>query len=359
MERIKIMTAILIPVKKADGTIEKISMEEFRARQKAKSVPAAQTAMPSKPLPVAPAKEPVPVVAVKKDDAKSLLEEELPKADKSFQAHAVNRKTEALEIVKKMNLVLPDDANKRLLGLVELRLKDIRSEDQVRDWLVAPENQMGIGLPMEKAESILKLCLAYMGKAGASNEKISPLKKPAAVVSKALAKEDREPFPANTTPNNAFVHGPLAPSAGKKSLDNLIKQESAKMSGDNISDLLPKKEPMSRPVVRDITPTKSSNLGPIEEIKYFSLTDFRRLSSDPVEAASRLKQKFINLKDESYILYLNALEAWRQSPLFSDYIAASIDMLNQKKKLAEAEADKTKIQMKEIGALINMEKDLL
>lgn len=350
------MTATLIPVKKADGTIEKITMEEFRVRQKSKTAPILPAVTPAKPLPVAPKKEPVPIVTVKKEDAKSLLEEELPKKDVEGQAHAVNRKTEAVEIIKKLNLVLPENTSKRLLGLIELRLKDIRAEDEVRDWLVAPDSQMGIGLGAEKAESILKLCREYMGKAGGGIEKIVPLKKPAAT---ALAKEDREPFPSTATPNNAFVHGPLKTKGDRSALDNLVKQESAKMSADNITDILSKREPVSRPMVRDITPTKPLNLGPIEEIKYFTLTDFRRLSSDPAEAAARLKQKFANLKDESYILYLNALEAWRTSPLFNDYISASIDTLNQKKKLADAVPDKEKIQLKEIGALIVMEKDLL
>jgi hypothetical protein len=353
------MTATLIPVKKADGTIEKITMEEFRARQKAKTVPTVPTVAPSKPLLVAAKKEPAPAVAIKKEDAKSLLEEELPKKDAGGQAHAVNRKTEAAEIVKKLNLVLPENTSKRLLGLIELRLKDIRAGDEVRDWLVAPDSQMGIGLGAEKAESILKLCREYMGKAGGSNEKIAPLKKPAFTTATALAKEDREPFPSNATPNNAFVHGPLNAKGDRPALDNLVRQESAKMSADNISDILPKREPISRPMVRDITATKPLNLGPIEEIKYFTLTDFRRLSSDPAEAASRLKQKFTNLKDESYILYLNALEAWRTSPLFNDYMSASIDTLNQKKKLTDISTEKEKIQLKEIGALIVMEKDLL
>jgi len=56
---------------------------------------------------------------------------------------------------------------------------------------------------------------------------------------------------------------------------------------------------------------------------------------------------------------MNALEAWRLSPLFNDYIGASAASLNMKKKVAENMADKNKIQMNEIKALIQMEKDLL
>jgi hypothetical protein len=44
---------------------------------------------------------------------------------------------------------------------------------------------------------------------------------------------------------------------------------------------------------------KPAPVGPTDEIRSFGLTDFRRLSSKPEEAALRLKQKFINLQGES------------------------------------------------------------
>ena len=52
--------------------------------------------------------------------------------------------------------------------------------------------------------------------------------------------------------------------------------------------------------------TKPTSLSPLDEIQYFSLIDLRRLSSKPAEAVARLKQKFINLKDESFVLFMDS-----------------------------------------------------
>ncbi len=100
-------------------------------------------------------------------------------------------------------------------------------------------------------------------------------------------------------------------------------------------------------------------MGPVDEIKYFSLIDFRRLASDPNEAASRLRQKFIALKDESYLLYLDALNAWHTSPLFCEYVENLAVALTSHQTLNSVlGADKENIQMSEVQAIINMEKTL-
>jgi hypothetical protein len=98
--------------------------------------------------------------------------------------------------------------------------------------------------------------------------------------------------------------------------------------------------------------------GPVDEIRYFNLADFRRLSTDPVEAANRLKQKFINLRDESILLYFEAWDAWKSSPLFHDYLKSVSESLSKRIPLARVAADKSRIQMSEINALVRMEKQL-
>lgn len=434
------MPGPLVTIKRPDGTIEKITLDDFRARQKAKQAtvavpvkkfeaikpepvkivsrpegtplgpvktepvkpapspvkpaPAPRKAEPPKPLPASvkpepatikkseppkpapvpvkisgsanqaprpapriieppktvkpPAKAAQPAENFTKDDAKSLLEEELPVMKPGTPLASKGRAKEAEEIYRKLNLPLAPDVRNRLFGLIELRLKDVRSEDEVRDWLVLPEKQMGIGLAADKAGLVLKICREYAQKTALSAQAdVAPLKRPPGIPTApqnapaALMKEDREPLPAKDAPFNSFVHAPQT-------------RKSATEPG-----LSPQKEPVARPIVRDIAPAVPVNLGPVEEVKYISLVDFRRLSSDAAEAASRLKQKFLNMKDESYILFINCLEAWRQSPLFLEYIGVSIEALNSRKKLADVIIDKNKIQMGEIQAIIQMEKELL
>jgi hypothetical protein len=99
-------------------------------------------------------------------------------------------------------------------------------------------------------------------------------------------------------------------------------------------------------------------MGPVEEIKYTNLTDFRRLSAKPEEAAKRLRQKMYNLQDESFLLYMDALAAYRQSPLYLDYANLVATSLATRKPLASLTQDKNRIQMAEINALLEMEKTL-
>lgn len=365
--------ATLIPIKHSDGTIEKITLEEFRARGKKSVVPAVPAEPPKKPtvIPQAPKKieppkqiqpkkpviktvspiTPPPIkkiespapkssVSFGKEDAKSLLEDEMPAG--GTKSKSEDRLAEAKEIVQKSGLKFNTDTEKRLIGLVQLRLKDIRSEDEARDWMMMPENQMGIGLNKEQADKIFKLINERLKKPDVELN-VPVLKRPLGTPT-ALAKEYREPFPAVSTPNNPFIHAPKNISSPGRVIES--------------GDIMPKNNSQARPIMQDITPAKPMNLGPVDEIRFFTLTDFRRLSTNPEEAAARLKQKFINLKEESYLLFINALEAWRGSPLFIDYVNASVEALNAKSKLTERVKNE-KISIDEINALIKMEKDLL
>jgi len=363
----------LIPIKHPDGRIEKITLEEFRARQKKSATAPAPVILPqTKPIEPPKQVEPKKIEPIKKqvnktispimplpakkiakpasksgisfgkEDAKSLLEDEMPAG--GAESTAQNRLVEAKEIVQKLNLKLNPDTEKRLVGLVQLRLKDIRSEDEARDWMVMPENQMGIGLDNERAQKILKIIEEK--KKGVDSIKDVPMLKRPLGTPTALAKEDREPFPAVSTPNNPFIHS-----------SNSISNAGKAKANDGVENFSVKNNSQARPIMKDITPAKPMNLGPVDEIRYFTLTDFRRLSTNPEEAAARLKQKFINLREESYLLFINSLEAWRGSPLFIDYVNASVRALNTKSKLTEGAKDE-KITIDEINALIQMEKDL-
>ena len=99
-------------------------------------------------------------------------------------------------------------------------------------------------------------------------------------------------------------------------------------------------------------------MGPVEEIRYMTLTDFRRLSGKPEEAARRLGQKFITLQEESFVLFLDALAAYHQSPLYADCVVAISQSLANRKPLSNILSDRGKIQLNELVALMEMEKGL-
>lgn len=347
----------LITIKKPDGTIEKITLEEFKARKNKSAKPT--PAVTIKKAPAAPPKPAIISKPPKSEEASSLLEEITPQKNVGALLVSNDKKKEADDIIKKLNLTLAPHLVDRLRRQIALRIKDVRGEDEAREWLIRPERELGVGLNEAQAEIVLKACRDYLAKTTkAPVPAVAPLKKsipPTALRAEeeALPQKYSAPKPpAAAAPFNAFVRAPEVKEV--KKFDELLKMR------DQAGALEQQPKPAApvRPLVRDITPARQSGIGPVDEIKYITLTDFRRLSAVPAEAAARLKQKFVNLRDESYILFLDALDAWKMSPLRADYLSRVNEAINLGRPLETIAADKEKIQLNEIKALIEMEKEL-
>ena len=116
-------------------------------------------------------------------------------------------------------------------------------------------------------------------------------------------------------------------------------------------------EPKAKVVIHDVAP-RPKIYSAVEEIHYVTLIDFRRLATTPAEAGARLQQKFVNLREESMLLFLDGWEAWKQSPLYREYVSTVSGYLARGSKLETLTADKTKLQPNEIAALVSMERTL-
>lgn len=342
-----------IPIKKADGTIERITLAEFKERQKnqpSKNPPEKKMAEAPKEVappvnPASPKIKPAPL-AKKKDDYNSLLEEPFPGNKKSTAPIlSDNRLPEVEKIFKKLKFRAPQP--ERLKNIIQARLKDVRDSEATKQKLTANVNQGGAGLKPDQAEEVLRLCRMVMGQIAAGGVDTTPRMKP------------------QTTP---IAKKPLSVQQ-KPAKDMFVEQRSMSGNADDISSLIkktstppmasqPAPASMKRPVMQDVSPGKASQMGPVEEVGNFSLVDFRRLSAKPAEAAARLKQKFIVLQDESYLFYLRALSAWYKSPLYRSYMDKVVVALNSQAKLEDVLTDADGIKMTEIQSLINMEKEL-
>ncbi|HOZ36621.1 MAG TPA: hypothetical protein PLR18_02205 [bacterium] len=71
--------------------------------------------------------------------------------------------------------------------------------------------------------------------------------------------------------------------------------------------------------------------GPVEEIKNLSLTDFRKLGANPLEAVGRIWEKINLLEDESLIKRDEGVRAWRQSETGRLYLAMGAESMAEKK----------------------------
>lgn len=377
-----------ILVKKADGTFERRSLDEIK-KMKAGTTPAPVQAAPI-PAPVAPVKpatitktpevpkaidkqaapvmaKPIPAVKpMTKDDTKSLLEEGLPKSGASAPLISVPRDAQADEIIKKLSFAVTASALNRLRTLIQLRIKDIRSTDQTKEALLRAEKDGGVGLTTEQTKEILNLLpneemlIPHEDYLPATTSPVNAFKSAPRVIKTAPAtpmSAPATPKPMVTPLKPVMPAQPIKPAAPaptpadkQKVIDTFVKNNPEESFFKLASDLKPK------PVMQDIV-SKNTPMGPTDEIRYFTLTDFRRLSGNPEEAAMRFKQKFVNLRDESILLYLDAVSGWKSSPLYIEYVTTVTAALAKKMRLDSA-PDPKKISVPEMRAIINMERQL-
>lgn len=376
----------LVTVRKADGSVVRMTLGELEALKK-------KTAPPVQVTPLA----------------------------------SDNRAGDVESVMKDIGTLVGKDVQNRLRSVVQLYLKDVRSLDETTGALERPTSEGGLGLSDQNVRSVIAKIQALK----ASSIPVVPaftikdkktdvpdLDLPETVP--ARFDKNREPqvvpqntFPTVASPYNSFKHEaprlpkknstPVAavptPQAVKpvskplKQVAPSLDQKSSQKSDQVFSDLLraaaetqpleikdligAKKEPPTfaskpiqperplqlshtpepRPLVRDVHPV-SLEVGPIDEIGRLTLVDFRRLGATTAESIAHLKDKFTNLKAESILLYLEAMDAWQRSPLYLEYIASLVRSLAEHRPLSAVLTDKQHIQPLEIMALIEMENDL-
>jgi hypothetical protein len=107
----------------------------------------------------------------------------------------------------------------------------------------------------------------------------------------------------------------------------------------HVAHIIPQK------IVRDIQNPiqKDSSLhtvGPRQEAQTFTLIDFRRLSREAKKAGDMLATKFMNWKDESFLLYMDTRTEWQNSPLYQQYIALTQEAMNTGRSISDIIAEK-------------------
>ena len=188
-------------------------------------------------------------------------------------------------------------------------------------------------------------------------------------------------LPATTSPvKDIFVDEAAAKETGKeevqvmsatKSAENIpvekIEEPAAKPAPSGLDHLMktemPIMTPTGKPMIHDVVtplPKQKMSMGPIDELREMTIEDFRRFSSVTEEATKKLLSKFEVLRGESYVLYVDAVEAWHQSPLYRQYLDEIKYALKSKQTIyqviasPEKKSSLTEVEFKELVSLNNM-----
>jgi len=105
-------------------------------------------------------------------------------------------------------------------------------------------------------------------------------------------------------------------------------------------------------------------MGPLEELKYLDLINFRRLGNNPKEITDKLIMKIKLLEKDGYDRMVGGVKAWRQSPVNRIYVRLAQEAVSQGITLRDAvaarQADKKEtLSMEEIEAIVAMNSRLM
>lgn len=112
-------------------------------------------------------------------------------------------------------------------------------------------------------------------------------------------------------------------------------------------------DPVSAP------PPRTAVMGPVDEFAVITLTEFRRFSDKPADAAKKLQEKFMTLQDESYLMFLEGVEAWKQSPLYRQYQGVLIGALETGQSLEQYLSSQKEFTLADMEALAELNSSLL
>lgn len=105
-------------------------------------------------------------------------------------------------------------------------------------------------------------------------------------------------------------------------------------------------------------------MGPLEELKYLDLTNFRRLGNNPKEITAKIVMKIRLLEKDGYDRMVGGVQAWRQSPVNRIYVRLVQEAVAKGMTLREIIAarqaeNKETLSMDEIEAIVAMNSQLM
>lgn len=275
----------------------------------------------------------------------------------------------AQEIIAQHHLAFHDELlAKRAVAILKARLKDIRNQDETLMMLVRGPKVGGLGLDEEIAKGVsnsLEQRVGVVKERGLVRppEPIAPPPPPAMPPLAAKAPDPMPPLYRNSASASARPMMPPLPTAVPPAppLKPVVPPPAIKrpadipppptISSDKTATAQPVKTPpapsvvkrarmIERPAIADITrPTKM--LGPAEEMRTMTLTEFRRLGQGANESTKRLLEKFHDLQRESFTLWADALQGWRQSEVYQLYLAMGRQSMEQGMAISEVIKQRT------------------
>ncbi|TSC96180.1 MAG: hypothetical protein Athens101410_110 [Parcubacteria group bacterium Athens1014_10] len=338
--------------------------------------------------------------------AGALEDEELEKIrEKAGKIKPLSVEKLAEEIAGKVNLPFADEIlSKRLKSIIALHLRDIRDEIETKEILMKSKKIGGLELSESEAERTAKIFKEEFKKFGEKFKKDAPLpkfeiSKPVKPIKFPITKDlevkiyeaaeaiENSNLPAlkpeikneekisfsdlkeNKPVEIAEPAKSVAPVLIEPKIPKIItepkigKKEIDKQQEKIINTEWKPKIETNKTLMEDIKAPPPKVIGPLEELRYFKLKDFRELADEAQGAALKIKQKIDLLEKESFSKKIQGIRNWRQSEVYRIYLEIGRESIEKNKETKEVikeriEQGKIALTEEEIIALVDLNKSL-
>ncbi len=152
-------------------------------------------------------------------------------------------------------------------------------------------------------------------------------------------------------------------SLGKITAASVNLEEAVRMANQKAATARPAASSETRPKMEDVK-ARPKVMGPLEELRYLDLINFRRLGSDPKDITTKIVSKIRLLEKDGYDRMVEGVQAWRQSPVNRIYVRLVQEAVAKGVTLKEAVAirqqeNKETLSMEEIEAIVAMNSQLM
>lgn len=236
-------------------------------------------------------------------------------------------------IMKEFQLTFPDDhMQKRCVTIITSRVKDIRNATNTLELLARPEKIGGLGIEPEVAEKLVMRATEEAMKFSTEHgvKQLAETQQRRAAV---------EPAPAlPKVPSPPIVVEPIVPPPPPPVVRTAPQQtpvikvpvrevrETVAMPPPPMPTASFRSVQTEHPHVSDIRGA-TRLVGPIEELRGMTLTDFRKLGTDAVGSIRRLYEKIQQLGHESFTVRAQGIKAWRESETYRLYLTIGQESL--------------------------------
>lgn len=268
------------------------------------------------------------MVVWEKDDHTSLLEDSLDEP-LPHKASGDDTRVQVEQVMSRLSTPLSVEDQKTVRGLVLSRIKDVRTDEQLFSSITREKNTGGLGLSKEVGDEVVRI-ISDMREGDMGVMPVAPVRTP--VMQKTAPVTPRQSIPAVPS-----VEASKIPPRALPTPVSGVRQSSG--NKQVVQDITP--PPKRQPVIPAMPPlgetpkenvggiTQKRTVGPVDEFQQMTLVSFRQLAPTAEESVDVLIRHITVLQEESYLLFLESKDAWKQSELALRYQQVLIGALKE------------------------------